>query len=63
MGPGGDGAHGRLIPLKTAPIASGSQFQLCPSHARGTGGVTLAVDDTLGDAFVNLAMAARLNGT
>jgi len=57
------GAYGQLIPLKTAPIATGSQFQLYPSHARGMGGVTLAVDDTQGDAFVNPAMAARLNGT
>jgi len=57
------GAHAQLVPVKTAPVATGSQFQLYPSHARGMGGVHLAVDDTLGDAFVNPATAARLNGT
>ncbi|MFB6274176.1 MAG: hypothetical protein ABEL51_14910 [Salinibacter sp.] len=55
--------HAQLVPIKTAPVATGSQFQLYPSHARGMGGVHLAVDDTLGDAFVNPAMAARLDGT
>jgi len=57
------GAYAQLVPIKTAPIATGSQFQLYPSHARGMGGVSIAVDDTLGDAFVNPAAAARLDGT
>ena len=57
------GASAQVIPIKTAPVATGSQFQLHPSHARGMGGVHLAVDDTLGDAFVNPATAARLDGT
>jgi hypothetical protein len=55
-------AHAQLIPLKTAPIATGSQFQRYPSEVRGMGGVSLAVDDTLGDAFENPAMTARLEG-
>lgn len=57
------GAHAQLVPIKTAPIATGSQFQLYPSHARGMGGVSLAVDDTLGDALVNPATATRVDGT
>lgn len=57
------GAHAQVVPIKTAPVATGSQFQLHPSQARGMGGVHLAVDDTLGDAFVNPATAARLDGT
>lgn len=56
-------AHAQLVPIKTVPLATGSQFQLYPSEARGMGGVTLAVDDTLGDAFVNPATASRLDGT
>jgi hypothetical protein len=56
-------AHAQLVPIKTAPVATGSQFQLYPSHARGMGGVYLAVNDTLGDAFVNPATASRLDGT
>ena len=56
-------AHAQLVPVKTVPLATGSQFQLYPSETRGMGGVTLAVDDTLGDAFVNPATAHRLDGT
>jgi len=55
-------ASAQLIPLKTAPIATGSQFQRHPSEVRGMGDVSLAVDDTLGDAFQNPAMTARLEG-
>lgn len=57
------GARAQLIPIKTAPIATGSQFQLYPSHARGMGGLSIAVNDSLGDAFVNPAKATRLDGT
>lgn len=57
------GAHAQLVPIKTAPVATGSQFQLYPSQARGMGAVSLAVDDTLSDAFENPATAARLDGT
>jgi len=45
------GAHAQVVPIRTAPVATGSQFQFHPSRARGMGGVHLAVDDTLGDAF------------
>ncbi|MFB6097556.1 MAG: hypothetical protein ABEK84_00265 [Salinibacter sp.] len=56
-------AQAQLVPIKTAPIATGSQFQIHPAQTRGMGGLSLAVDDTLGDPFVNPATASRLNGT
>lgn len=63
-GLGGAGSvPAQVISLKTAPIATGSQFQLYPSHARGMGGISLAVDDSLGDPFVNPAETARLEDT
>ncbi|MFB6230208.1 MAG: hypothetical protein ABEL04_03540 [Salinibacter sp.] len=59
----GGETRAQLVPVKTVPVATGSQFQLHPSHARGMGDVRLAVEDTLGDAFVNPATVARLDGT
>lgn len=53
-------ASAQLVSLKTAPIATGSQFQLYPSATRAMGGLTVVVDDSLGDTFVNPAKAARL---
>lgn len=53
-------APAQIVSLKTAPVATGSQFQLYPARTRGMGGASLAVDDSLGDAFVNPAKAARL---
>jgi hypothetical protein len=60
---GTTGASAQLIPIKTAPVATGSQFQIAPAQRYGMGNVTLAVDDPLGDVFVNPATASRLRGT
>lgn len=41
------------IPIKTVPLASGDQFLLIPGATLGMGNVTIAVDDSLGDPFIN----------
>ncbi len=46
---------GQLIQLKTVPLATGDQFLLLPSRSLAMGGLTLAVDDSLGDPWGNPA--------
>ncbi len=46
---------GQLIPIRTVPLASGDQFLTLPSATLGMGGVSLAVDDSLGDPWGNPA--------
>lgn len=53
-------AVGQLISLRTVPVASGDQFLFLPSANLGMGGLSLAVDDTLGDPWSNPARGARL---
>ncbi|MDP9352853.1 MAG: hypothetical protein M3P51_15125, partial [Chloroflexota bacterium] len=55
-------AESQLISLKTVPIASGEQFLLAPARSLGMGGVSIAVQDTLGDPFVNPAKGSRVEG-
>ncbi len=50
----------QLIPLRSVPVASGDQFLLFPSERLGMGGVSIALDDTLGDSFVNPAKGSRV---
>ena len=45
----------QLISIKTVPLASGEQFHIFPSQNLGMGNVTIAVDDTLLDPFINPA--------
>ncbi len=54
---------GQLINLKTAPIATGDQFAVYPQVNAGMASVSIAVDDSVGDAFVNPAKNGRLEGT
>ncbi|GAA5522340.1 hypothetical protein Asal01_02298 [Fodinibius salicampi] len=56
-------ARAQLIKLKTAPVATGDQFLVQPSVNVGMGGLSIALDDTLADSFVNPAKAGRLGGT
>jgi hypothetical protein len=51
------------IPLRTVPVASGDQFLLLPSVTMGMGGVRLAVDDTLADAWTNPAKGVLVGET
>lgn len=64
LGLGGvDRAHAQFISLKTAPVATGDQFHVFPADNRGMGELSIAVVDSVGDAFVNPAKAARMQGT
>lgn len=53
-------AHAQLIDVKTVPVAAGDQFLIFPSRNLAMGGVSIALDDPLGDPFVNPAKGARL---
>jgi len=60
-GPGPDGTLGaQVVQLKTVPLATGDQFLLFPSRSLAMGGVALAVDDPLGDAWSNPARGVRI---
>ena len=52
--------NAQLIPIKTLPIAQGDQFDMFPSANVGMGGVSIALADTLLDAFVNPARGAEV---
>lgn len=49
----------QLISIRTVPISQSHQFDLFPSLRMGMGGVSIAVDDSLGDPFINPAKGAR----
>jgi hypothetical protein len=53
-------ARGQSIPVRTVPLAAGEQFRIFPSRSMGMGGVRLAIDDPLGDAWSNPAKGALL---
>jgi len=52
----------QLISLKTVPVATGDQFLLFPSQNLGMGGISVALDDTLHDPFVNPAKGCLVRG-
>ena len=54
-------ATGQLISLKTVPVAAGDQFITLPSARLGMAGVSIALDDVLGDLFVNPAKGALID--
>lgn len=49
------------IALKTVPIPAGEQFLILPSRNLGMAGVSVALDDPLGDPFANPARGAFLS--
>jgi hypothetical protein len=53
----------QLITPKTVPIAQGDQFNIFPSLTGGLGGVSIALDDSLGDPWVNPARATRFKAS
>jgi len=53
-------ANAQSISLKTIPLASGDQFAIFPSQNFGMAGVSIALDDSLLDPFVNPAKGARV---
>ncbi len=50
------------IPVKTIPVATGNQFLIFPSQNMAMGGVSIALDDPLYDAFVNPAKGIYIQG-
>jgi hypothetical protein len=61
--PWADPLQAQLIPLRTVPVASGDQFVVLPSSTLGMGGVTLAVDDPVGDGWTNPAKGLLIDET
>ena len=53
-------AVGQVISIRTVPISQSHQFDLFPSHGMAMGGVSLAIDDSLHDPFMNPAKGGRL---
>jgi len=55
-------ASAQLVTPRTVPVQQSGQFDIFPSQRAGMAGVSLALDDTLLDPFVNPAKATRLRG-
>ena len=55
-------AASQLVSPRTVPVHQEEQFQIYPASRPGLGGVSIALDDTLQDPFVNPAKATRLKG-
>ncbi len=53
-------AAAQVIAPRTVPVLIGQQFDILPSDRAGMAGVTIALDDTLIDPFVNPAKASRV---
>lgn len=56
-------ATAQLIPIRTVPISQSHQFDFSPSRRLAMGGVSIAVDDSLHDPFLNPARGARLGAS
>lgn len=52
----------QLVTPRTVPVFQDEQFEIYPSSRPGLAGVSIALDDTLGDSFSNPAKATRLRG-
>lgn len=55
-------AASQIIPIRTIPLAQGDQFLVHPSVNRVMGGVSIAVEDSLADPFVNPAAGSMVKG-
>lgn len=55
-------ASAQLVTPRTVPVHQEAQFQIYPASRPGLAGVSIALDDTLSDPFVNPAKATRLLG-
>ena len=56
-------AFAQEIGVKSIPVATGSQFLLNPSARTAMGGVSIALDDRLGDPFDNPAKGINIPGS
>ena len=52
----------QIIAPRTVPVQQSGQFDIFPSRLAGMAGVSIALDDTLLDPFVNPAKAVRSSG-
>ncbi len=55
-------ATSQRVTPRTVPVQQSGQFDVFPSERASMAGVSLAIDDTLLDPFVNPAKASRLHG-
>ena len=55
-------ARAQLVTPKTLPVFQNQQFDILPSATAGMAGLSIALDDSLADPFVNPAKATRLRG-
>ena len=55
-------AGAQLVTPKTLPVFQNQQFDILPSATAGMAGISIALDDSLADPFVNPAKATRLRG-
>ncbi|MFQ6676652.1 MAG: hypothetical protein ACE5LH_10005, partial [Fidelibacterota bacterium] len=52
----------QLISMKTVPVATGDQFLVFPSRNLAMGGISIALEDSLMDPFVNPSKGGLLRG-
>ncbi len=55
-------AHAQEIPVKSIPVATGTQFLLFPSENAALGGVNIALRDVWHDAYSNPARGSSIKG-
>ncbi len=55
-------AAAQLVTPRTVPVLQDEQFEIYPRSRPGLAGLSIALDDTLGDPFTNPAKATRLRG-
>ena len=54
---------GQVVTPRTVPVQQSGQFDIFPSQRAGMAGVSIALDDTLLDPFVNPAKAVRVRAS
>ena len=59
---GAVGARAQLVTPKTVPVFQDEQFNVVPSSRPGLANSFIALEDTLGDPFMNPAKVTRLRG-
>jgi hypothetical protein len=52
----------QLVTPRTVPVFQNGQFGFLPSATESMAGVTIAIDDSIADAFINPAKGTRLRG-
>lgn len=55
-------AQAQLVTPKTVPVFQNSQWDILPSKTAAMGGISIAIDDSIADPFINPAKATRVRG-